>query len=385
MTELIGTGKPLSHFLMKLKKADMQDIADMFGDKLPDYWPKERMARRLEELYTGSPQTLIAMFSYPVITFVTELFEQEPLGVMDSTRDTSPLFGDMEQIYDHLQYMGLIDYEAGQATVSRFLYDTVLRFCPEPRQLEEWQEMELCALGILDIYGLMEEAHFLDVFCQCYPQFSRDQAYDFLSRRIEVRILSYVMDMGSGYWWFSDLADDPEEWYAVMQQRADIPYHPYSREDFIDFAMYAFRKPPRHYDELFALLLSFGMDEAEAEEVLAADIIAHRSQLDMRIEIPKFIRDIVSRQSIQEARKVFDLYTGFANSIPIWYNKGSAPAELLAHSRAASPMPPGGAPRKNNVIPFPTVRKKKTGRNEACPCGSGKKYKDCCGKSYQDE
>ena len=29
-----------------------------------------------------------------------------------------------------------------------------------------------------------------------------------------------------------------------------------------------------------------------------------------------------------------------------------------------------------------TVRRtqKKVGRNELCPCGSGKKYKDCCGK-----
>ena len=28
-----------------------------------------------------------------------------------------------------------------------------------------------------------------------------------------------------------------------------------------------------------------------------------------------------------------------------------------------------------------TVRvEKKTGRNDPCPCGSGKKYKNCCGK-----
>ena len=30
--------------------------------------------------------------------------------------------------------------------------------------------------------------------------------------------------------------------------------------------------------------------------------------------------------------------------------------------------------------PQPYVRKIKTGRNEPCPCGSGKKYKKCCGK-----
>jgi len=28
----------------------------------------------------------------------------------------------------------------------------------------------------------------------------------------------------------------------------------------------------------------------------------------------------------------------------------------------------------------PTTVEKKVGRNEPCPCGSGKKYKKCCGK-----
>ncbi|MFB6240325.1 MAG: SEC-C metal-binding domain-containing protein, partial [Gemmatimonadota bacterium] len=34
----------------------------------------------------------------------------------------------------------------------------------------------------------------------------------------------------------------------------------------------------------------------------------------------------------------------------------------------------GGEP----VAPQP-VRREKVGRNEPCPCGSGKKYKKCCG------
>ena len=43
----------------------------------------------------------------------------------------------------------------------------------------------------------------------------------------------------------------------------------------------------------------------------------------------------------------------------------------------------------NNVVPFPIkkntntnakVKEVKIGRNDPCPCGSGKKYKNCCGK-----
>jgi uncharacterized protein YecA (UPF0149 family) len=32
------------------------------------------------------------------------------------------------------------------------------------------------------------------------------------------------------------------------------------------------------------------------------------------------------------------------------------------------------------VPPKPFIRGPKIGRNEPCPCGSGKKYKKCCGK-----
>ncbi len=30
--------------------------------------------------------------------------------------------------------------------------------------------------------------------------------------------------------------------------------------------------------------------------------------------------------------------------------------------------------------PKPKIAEEKVGRNEPCPCGSGKKYKKCCGK-----
>ena len=30
--------------------------------------------------------------------------------------------------------------------------------------------------------------------------------------------------------------------------------------------------------------------------------------------------------------------------------------------------------------PKPTIAEKKVGRNEPCPCGSGRKFKNCCGR-----
>ncbi|RKZ30003.1 preprotein translocase subunit SecA, partial [bacterium] len=42
--------------------------------------------------------------------------------------------------------------------------------------------------------------------------------------------------------------------------------------------------------------------------------------------------------------------------------------------RRQSPL--SGAPPKSKTI----VKGKKVGRNDPCPCGSGKKYKNCCGR-----
>jgi hypothetical protein len=43
--------------------------------------------------------------------------------------------------------------------------------------------------------------------------------------------------------------------------------------------------------------------------------------------------------------------------------------------------PPPAPPSASYVAPKPLVREPKIGRNDPCPCGSGKKYKKCCGKS----
>jgi preprotein translocase subunit SecA len=47
-----------------------------------------------------------------------------------------------------------------------------------------------------------------------------------------------------------------------------------------------------------------------------------------------------------------------------------------------SPMAKAGVGSQGNAKPktAPVADGKKVGRNDLCPCGSGKKYKHCCGK-----
>ena len=67
-------------------------------------------------------------------------------------------------------------------------------------------------------------------------------------------------------------------------------------------------------------------------------------------------------------RKVVDLLMNMSNAIPTWLNNGWAANEL--HEAYTG--------KKTFYNEDGSV--KKVGRNEPCPCGSGKKYKKCCGR-----
>lgn len=74
--------------------------------------------------------------------------------------------------------------------------------------------------------------------------------------------------------------------------------------------------------------------------------------------------------SIAQAKELAALLMNVSNSTRLWQNNGHTPLEIFDRYErpALRPLPPE---------PFHT---KKVGRNDPCPCGSGKKYKKCCGR-----
>ncbi len=74
-----------------------------------------------------------------------------------------------------------------------------------------------------------------------------------------------------------------------------------------------------------------------------------------------------------EQDRFAQLYTGFLYGQRLWACKGFKPED----------MPPSKMAVRNFKLP-PHINPKSEitpGRNEECPCGSGKKYKKCCGRS----
>ncbi len=104
------------------------------------------------------------------------------------------------------------------------------------------------------------------------------------------------------------------------------------------------------------------------------------------------LRAIGQRDPLVEFKKeAFELFRGLIEEIKfdtvrLLYNvrilsKEEQEKQGIAKSQGAININESGPPKSGvNTMQSGTAAKKKIGRNDPCPCGSGKKYKNCCGR-----
>ena len=107
-------------------------------------------------------------------------------------------------------------------------------------------------------------------------------------------------------------------------------------------------------------------DELVRRAMRLGELAAIRSE-----EVGSIVSSVSERCKIKtrsEGVEYAALLGNFLNNIRLRTNNGWTPDELLANSSVQNANAPF-------VRTHPTV-----GRHAPCPCGSGKKYKKCCGK-----
>ena len=145
----------------------------------------------------------------------------------------------------------------------------------------------------------------------------------------------------------------------------------------------------------------FGENMRELERVLLLKVVDSQwmDHLDEMEHVKREIglRAYGNHDPVVEYRTVgSELYEGMLESIKrdtVRYVLFAMPRIRIQREQVAKPMAPNEgspvrratgrpqpAPKAAQTAPETTEEKKTIGRNDPCPCGSGKKYKHCCGK-----
>lgn len=237
------------------------------------------------------------------------------------------------------------------------------------------------ATAAVFLYGVLSVDEFVEVFNHYESdQTDSNEALLALQRLAKTDDVEYSISglLISG----PDLQPDFDDYEANVKavraaQRGKPRYLP-EKKEFLNYATGDHREPEQPYAELKAHILKNKLTvRGEGLDGVDGDLI----DLHEMIQFGVGTRDLFD--SFTEKGYIFngiDDLNAFArqlmnvsNNTRLYENNGFTPDELFAKSERYHLLT---LPDK----PFTIRPADKVGRNDPCPCGSGKKFKNCCGK-----
>lgn len=179
---------------------------------------------------------------------------------------------------------------------------------------------------------------------------------------------------------YSDFnVEDPNAVQQGHLMRNEVPYFPFTKKQLLNAAEPDYIERNESFLALASFLMrTYSIDKHEADGIAEECIYAIQNGQSMP-GVMSLLEEQLEFSDRVMLEKLVDIVVQLVNNTKQWALKGYAPLELRAEQGSSAHnlvMSPQGV--KTNVIPFP-AKEQKIGRNDPCPCGSGKKYKKCCG------
>lgn len=221
------------------------------------------------------------------------------------------------------------------------------------------------ARAAVNLYGVIGQEEFISIFnSQNKDALTENEMFDTLLKQIYI---------DSNYcFWEEYLVHDEfedEDFKAVpmlLKETKNKPRYIPVKEEFLRYTDDDYFENTKEIQALRAFLIKESeLNVLEADECLLDIHYAFLNQTGLQE-----VFDILeSYNAYIDEDKLVDLVTQCSNNTRLWENKGYSPNELFKMNK-----------RMFTQVNLNEKKTEKIGRNDPCPCGSGKKYKKCCGK-----
>ena len=220
------------------------------------------------------------------------------------------------------------------------------------------------AMAAINLYGVIAKDDLLKIFSmQNRPALTEEELDLVLLRQIAWEC-GYVLlgsEIASEAFSYNQYRDIPDLLARVGNKPRYIP----TKTEFLKYANSDYYEPTAYTQELEQYLrTSCHLDTQRLSELMIELHYAIVLEAPMQRLLDLFVEYGVEL-SAGELHTISKLLVELSNHTRLWSNNGHTPSEL-----AGRPPVVGRADHKS----------KKIGRNDPCPCGSGKKYKRCCGR-----
>jgi len=233
--------------------------------------------------------------------------------------------------------------------------------------------------ALTNLYGILPAELLIEIFnSQNADKISIEEVNNILNNFPEELTKAYVYSY-QGYF-VHEAVVEFDEFYSLMSEKAGKPYYIPNKEELLRYTDDFYYEVTEEFDDLLDYVSkNLIKDEDKAQELVEEIQGSCQIGSDINFVINHFNHFNVNFKSIEQLNEVMKLVMELSNNTRIWENNGHTPMEIFEKLEKPNMRPLPKVPfdfNATNVIDMKT--RKKIGRNDPCPCGSGKKYKKCC-------
>jgi hypothetical protein len=237
---------------------------------------------------------------------------------------------------------------------------------------EAADELDEYACAAANLYGAIP----MEDFVRIYLERSGNDSDEETVRYMLADLIGDDAESEAPYRLRGDLliSDELEDWEEeeledLMGHSRERPLYVPPQEQFLPYADWLYyEERPAHRDFMEFVRSKEGKNpqDAAAYKLLVGEICAGLRQWAQAWESFGILESFgVKLRTPKEIKRAAKLIEQMSDDTRIWGRNGMTPNELRAQE-------PTKTPYKNPA--------RNVGRNDPCPCGSGKKYKYCCGR-----
>ncbi len=357
--------RTLANALLTLNKQELDDIRYNVGLSGTSNLKKSELIEKL----------VPAIVSFAQSWFVSIVDEQyQAFNHVVQNGGISTEFREDEMRLDYFQSVGVLFNGAKDGKVAWYMPNEIMNEFKKfdngslAKEVEWNTDVLRIAGGILFYYGVLD-----------YDQlFSKVKG--FMEERDDFKFVDFMGVIYNGACWQHNIVTSEKlaYYYTVMDPKhvADVQ----NRMGFgfakLSYGM-VYDAGDENYIEssnAYQALAQYFMHAYNFDVLKAANVVGQITMIlqngGKMSDVMKFVEKFDAPALESDREELAHLLVDFNDSLHMWLLKGHTPVEIVTGKLDVNVGETEDKAHPN--------RKKRVGRNDPCPCGSGKKYKNCC-------
>lgn len=346
---------------MNVTKNKLIEALNFLGEFPEKSLKKEELIKKLNQIYDKEIERLNVVINIQIYDLIKKLVESDENGI-DIGIEYEPEVDFLENtlIIDEL----VIDEEKTHIKFNEKMKDRFAKFINKKNEtyIKMNQTIVNLMINITEAYGIIEDHEMLKMINRFLKsEIEMEYIYFLTDFQIDLRNEITIVDSEDESYFMSDFVHSPEE---IIYERlnSDLSYKNYTIEELQNNTPRTILERKEAQD----VLNFFKKKKIEFAEEATMIIIIYIMTAP-KFEIKEFMQLIkIDFDNLEDADEYLQLIMKLHNRIPHYSLYGYSPEELFKNRLEQE--------QKEKE----KKKKTKIGRNDPCPCGSGKKYKNCC-------